>query len=459
MKELVFQVKFLSDIILQSTSNTEGNIQQLDFIAGSNFLGMVAKDYNKFKDSFNIFHSGKVRFTDATILKDDKQTYKMPLSFFHEKLNDKVMLNHHHIKDFSKYIQLKQFRKGYLTKDKEFIDIKYNYSQKSAYDIDKRKSKDSSMFGYNSIKQGSNWQFTLKYDDISDKDLELIKSNLIGVQRLGKSKSAQYGQVEITLNGSNENIEDLNLKDETILYLNSRLALIDDNGNPTYDLKYICDGLSDENIIYNKSQIKISSFTPYNGARRTKDYERVIINKGGVIVLKDISKEQLEIIKNGVGAYLSDGFGDILINPIFLKDENRFKLIKDKDNSDKKEDQREIIKNSSNDNLTQFLINKSNLSAKRLKIEDEVRFFIDKHKNSYLNMNSQWGTIRSICANSSHKTILDNVEEYIGHGIKEWESSKKTKLINAIKTTNNPLEFTKLLSMQMPKIEEVKNDK
>ncbi|RLA78784.1 MAG: hypothetical protein DRG78_14280, partial [Epsilonproteobacteria bacterium] len=111
MKELVFQVEFISDIVLPATSNTEGNIEQLDFIPGSNFLGMVASKYDEFqkrRTSFDIFHSGKVRFGDATLLKNGKQTYKMPLSYFHEKLDDSKIFNHHLIKDFSQHKQLKQ---------------------------------------------------------------------------------------------------------------------------------------------------------------------------------------------------------------------------------------------------------------------------------------------------------------------------------------------------------------
>ena len=88
MKQLTFQVEFLSDVVLPATSNTEGNIEQLDFIPGSNFLGMVASkgNYENFSDSFKIFHSGAVRFGDATLLYENRPTYKMPLSFFHEKL-------------------------------------------------------------------------------------------------------------------------------------------------------------------------------------------------------------------------------------------------------------------------------------------------------------------------------------------------------------------------------------
>ena len=164
MNELVFKVEFLSDIVLPATSNTEGNIEQLDFIPGSNFLGMAAREYGTFSDSFAVFHSGAVRFGDATPMVDNVATYKMPLSFFHEKLDDSKLVNHHLIKDFSKFQQLKQKRKGYITKDLHEVTIRHNYTQKSAYDKENRRSKEGSMYGYQSIPAGTLWQFSLKYD-------------------------------------------------------------------------------------------------------------------------------------------------------------------------------------------------------------------------------------------------------------------------------------------------------
>lgn len=44
--------------------------------------------------------------------------------------------------------------------------------------------------------------------------------------------------------------------------------------------------------------------------------------QGSVIVLKDINAEQLQKIKNGVGTYLAEGFGDIIVNPAFLMERN-----------------------------------------------------------------------------------------------------------------------------------------
>lgn len=447
MNELTYQVKFLSDIVLPASSNTEGNIQQLDFIPGSNFLGMVASKYDKFEDSFNIFHSGNVKFGDASILKDDKLTYKMPLSYFYKKLNNKTIYNHHFLRDsdFKDFGQLKQKRSGFITEDREVIDIDYTYSQKSAYDKENRKSLDKSMYGYSAIKSGTNWQFTIKYDDISKNDLELLKNTILGKKRLGKSKSAQYGLVEITQNGLNKDIEDKTSKD-LVIYANSRIALVDEFGNPTYDLKYLFDKLEYKNISYDKCQIKTSTFTPYNGARQTKDYERVCINKGSVIVLKDIPKED---IPNVVGVYQSEGFGALLLNPTFLSE----KSFEFKETSEKKETKKVEIKSE----LARFLKKREEDKHAKLEILNEVESFIETNKSlSNKKMNSQWGQIRSICSNSTNEDIWGNIKEYITHGVaeKKWERKNEKTILRGIESSKTPLEFTKLLSILIPKQKE-----
>jgi len=457
MKKLTFEIEFLSDIVLQASSNTEGNIELLDFIPGSNFLGMVAKNYDKFENSFDIFHSGKVRFGDATILYNDQKTYKIPLAYFHKKLDNSIIYNHHFLsdQDFKDLGQLKQKRNGYITKDLKTIEIDYNYSQKSAYDKKHRRSKDSSMYGYSSIPKGTTWQFEIKYSDISQEDLELLKSSIIGQQRLGKSKSAQYGLINVQETKNNqESIEDNNIQDIVILYANSRIALINTEGNPTYDLRYICNGLTDENILYEKSQLRISNFTPYNGARATKDYEKVCINKGSVIVLKDISQSQLKQIKDGVGAYLSEGFGEFLINPVFVLQKDGFNLLTKENNGSKSKEKRKKIEKTFSNKIIQFLVNKHNNDIENLEIIDEVTDFIKANKSIYAqSMNSQWRAIRSICTNSTNETIKENVKKYISHGVakEKWKGVKTIKLLNAIENSKNPLILTKLLTTQMPK--------
>ncbi len=441
MNRLVFQVEFLSDIVLQATSNTQGNIEQLDFIPGSNFLGMVAKNYDKFEDSFKIFHSGEVKFGDGHILINNEPTYKIPLSYFHEKLNDKDIFNHHFIEDFSKFKQLKQKRNGYITKDLNIKTIEYDYLQKSAYDKNLRRSKDEHMYGYNSIRSGTKWEFTVSYENLTKEDISLIKEGLIGKKRLGKSKSSHYGLVQIQEVDRVQEDVSSNLN-EVVIYAKSRLALIDEDGNPTYNLKYLFDGLTDKNIDYSKCQIRTSTFTPYNNARVTKDYERVCINKGSIIVLHDIDKS---MIPNFVGAYQSEGFGQILINPIFATQKDSFTLIK----TDKKVEkvvEYAIFIDKYDDNLVQFLVNRHNKKITALDNAQIVSKFIKDNKSLYGNITpSQWGAIRSIC--NSGENFKEEIEKYISNGVKKWENKQIETFLNF----SDELETIKLLTILMPK--------
>ena len=441
MKELVYKVEFLSDIVLPATSNTEGNIQQLDFIAGSNFLGMVASKYSEFEDSFKVFHSGAVKFGDATLLSENKRTYKMPLSFFHEKANDDNILNHHLIEDFKTLTQLKQKRKGYITEDLKLLYVEYNYSQKSAYDKKHRRSKEGSLFGYSAMKKGLKWEFSIKIDNsISSKDEELIKATILNSTRLGKSKSAQYGLVKITQSKFLDLPKQIEDSEYTYLYLNSRIALVDECGNPTYDLKYLFNDLKDENILYDKCQIKTSTFTPYNGARQTKDYERVCINRGSVIVLKDVDIKDALLY---VGAYQSEGFGEILVNPSFLGIKNfTFKNVS-KENADTQPTE---VTTS----LAKFLQKKTQEEQEKLNILDQVDDFIYENKKLYKNIQaSQWGKIRSICS-SGETSFKEEIRKYVDHGVKEWDS----KQIETLLKDDYSLKFIKLISIQMPKRKE-----
>jgi hypothetical protein len=476
MRELIFQVEFKSDIVLPASSNTEGKIDQLDFIAGSNFLGMVANKYDTFQaigTNFDIFHGGKVQFGDGHILKDGKLTYKIPYSFVHKKLETEPIYNHHLLekKDFEELGQLKQLRNGYITNDKEQVFIEYSYSQKSAYDKKNRRSLDANMYGYKAINKGSFWQFVVKVDGITLEDEKLIIDTLKSSKRLGKSKSAEYGQVAIQylLNQTREKIEEVNpkLDNEVVLYCNSRLALVDDEGNPTYELQYLCNGLE---IVYEKTQIRTSTFTPYNGARKTKDYERVCINKGSVIVVKDLKEEQRKQINNGVGAFKSEGFGDILINPDFLMEKD-FKFPHAKSKNEQKQDERLKISQIFKDTTVQFLVNRHNATIDTLEIANKVAIFIEANPPKE-KLNSQWGAIRALTnqvktEKELYDLIFERTPENKPKGFlrsKKAEDKWDNNLIANLEHTKemcekkqlNFIQFIKLLSMQMPKQKEKK---
>lgn len=299
------------------------------------------------------------------------------------------------------------------------------------------------------------WRFSVKFEpSVSEGDISRAKETLERSTRLGKSKSAEYGAVEIKFIGKNtDKIQTFTPPEKyTFVYAKSRLALTDENGNPSYDVKYILPNLSANNVDYEKTQIRISNFTPYNGARSTKDYERACINKGSVIALKNLSAEQIAALKNGVGAYLSEGFGEVLINPWFLDGGDA----KDNPIEFQKEAQieRSTGKIPTQSDLAKFLKQKQTTKDQTLEIAEEVAKFIGDHKNKFNKIsNSQWGAIRALYKTKTDQNICQEVDDFISKGVmaERWSDGKE-QLLGAIAKSRDPLKFTLFLSMQMPKI-------
>lgn len=460
MRQRDFKVTFLSDIVLHGSSNSEGNIETLDFITGSSFLGMVAKNYDEFAktfDTFDIFHSGKVRFGEATPLFENKTTYKVPFCFFAPKLDsDKKEVKNNHFIDYDNQAELdkqyKQIRSGYITSNLDYINLDYNYSQKAAYDKKNRKSKDSSMFGYKAIKKGATWKFTIKFDkDLDEKIEKQVVENILGEKYLGKSKTAQYGKVFIEKleNFKEENIENPIQNGTTFIYINSSLALFNEDGMPTFEPTKESLGIKNATINWEKTQIRTKKITPYNFKRQTNDYTRLVIEKGSVIALENAFNEDIDILKNGIGGYLNEGYGEVLINPSFLLKEGSFSLNK----TEKKEVKLDIQKEKVDDVLISFLGNKKESKNKTYSLGEEVQEFIEDNKTKFeMVSKSQWGQIRMLVQfNQKNRDYVEKIKDFITHGTskKQWESAEKT-LFSILDTKDK--EFIKLLSMMMPKV-------
>ncbi len=457
MKQQEFRVKFLSDIVLNKTSNTEGKIENLDFITGGSFLGMVAKNYDDFSNSFEIFHSGKVRFGEATALINDKKSFKAPFCFFNPKFDyDKKEVKNYHDINFSlqdeKDKQYKQIRSGYMSEDLDYLELDYDYTQKSAHDKKLRRSQDGKMYGYSAIKKGSVFAFYLKFEEDVEHIDKVIKS-LEGVHFLGKSKTAQYGKVQITKVGNIEDVKIQKAEEKSInyLYVNSSLALFEENGMPTLTPSIENLGLNQGKICWEQSQIRTYEFTPYNYKRQGKDSSRLIIEKGSVIALEDVlCKELEELSKRGIGGFLSEGYGEILIDPSFVLKTQSFELKKvepAKDNIINPEAKKD-------EELVAFLQNRQNNKKRFKTLGEKVDEFVKQYQTRFKNnniTNSQWGAIRTIAQFiQDDEQCIKELEAYICHGTsKDKWAEVKDIFLDAIKKEESR-DFIKLLAMKMP---------
>jgi CRISPR/Cas system CSM-associated protein Csm3 (group 7 of RAMP superfamily) len=489
MIRLNFTCEFKSDIVLHATSNTEGKIEKLDYIPGSNFLGMVARHYADFgADAFEVFHSGAVRFGDGHIMIDGEPTLPMAFSFYSYKgvsfetaLKNSELFVHHHLtqEDYDKAIekktQLKQQRVGYFTPSGKIAKLEHSYKQKSAYDKHKRRSKKRQMFGYHALPAGTKWAFSVELDNDTYNDTykDMIIEHLVGQKRLGKSKSAEYGLVEIEYKDKSNGVSSSDIQPQTIgdkkylfIYAKSRLALTDKEDINSYVPSKESLGFKKEDnvkIDWEKSQIRTSRYTPYVGVRGNFDPERLVIDKGSVFAIETADDFDVEAFKQRVqkpiGLYVSEGLGEVIVNPKWLLDKQvKFTLQASGGSSSANT----TVYDS---DLNRWLTSQREAIKKESELLAEVNKFIDDKTNNVKNKKAQWGQIRSLCRQASNSDelyeLLFSTTELNGHpkgflrhgrGLEKWDK----KLIDNLeqqktKRGDDFKQFVTLLSIYAPK--------
>ncbi|MGX7689980.1 hypothetical protein ACWA1C_22615 [Flectobacillus roseus] len=485
MKEQYYICKLLSDVVLNNKMATEGNMTTLDYIAGSNFLGIVANEiYKNHKEkAYKILHAGEVSFGDAHISLDDKGTevsYAMPFSLFKDKLDKtKTWVHHlldtHHFDNFrEKGIQLKQERSGYLTPSGHLLKSpEKNFALKSAQDRDERRSKDGAMFGFESLKAGQVYVFSVRYHNAEYK--EIVEQFLIGNKRIGKSKTAQYGQVDIQPIANPTLIKTIETpQDYTIVYAESNLCFFNEYGQTTFQPEPKDLGLNGGEICWEKSQIRTYAYSPWNGIRNTPNTQRDCILKGSVFYVKDAVTPEDKI--NSVGEYQAEGLGRIIYNPEFLKGNESdgdwtFDLFKEPNKPDNKGDnkQPDSKEPEPTTDLGKFLNGLKKQKDKDLDISEAVHkaLKLEASKELMKITPSQWGGIRAYAENTKDIVELEKqiFKDFISHGValeRYWSKGGRTQKFQTIFDDNKQhgtTFFAKFAAEMAKEAQKLKNKK
>ncbi len=421
MKKLKFKCTLLSDVILNMKSATTGPNETLDFIPGSNFLGIAASSlYPQLtpEEALVLFHSGKVRFGDAHPSQHGIRGLRVPASMYYPKLSspEKELYIHHLIpkdKDMSG-MQLKQCRSGFYTfSGKSGSDGKpvpgeqvrtfTDFAIKSAYDRNARRSKDEQLFGYQSLRKGLTMYFSVEIDDSVAYLAGKIKDALENGTRIGRSRSAQYGLVKIEpaefLEEEGGKPLKENSEDMVAVYADSRLIFFDDEfGMPTFQPTAEQLGLNGE-IDWKKSQIRTFRYAPWNFKRQCFDTDRCGIEKGSVIVVRLKEGFTPDLHSRAVGSYLNEGFGHVIYNPSFLAGDSEGNAVTRLVSPEPIDSHTPM---DSQTTLISFLKAKKAEEAQTDKIIAMVNKWVETNvlKFSKGEYSSQWGFIRSLAASA-----------------------------------------------------------
>jgi hypothetical protein len=333
-----FQCTSQEPLILFKKAKTEQSTETLEYIPGALFKGFVANklfDKSKNKPTINdeiinnIVFNGTVYFGDAHLVINEQRSLPIPLSY--HKFQSK---EHGDIINLAKCdlptTKIKQIKDGYfMVEGSEIVSGKVEISErmKAARSLAHRASEESGMYMYRYIASGQTFQFDVRttttdqmkeVTDILTKEKENVY--------LGKSKSAEFGgklKIEAIVTPA---IKPFGSKVKT-LFAASNWCFLNEYGSYTAHLTsdMLC-GHNQAQIDWSKSFLRFRTYAPFNFHRKAFDAQRLIIEKGSVIVFKEEVDVDINFFTNGIGLHKSEGFGEVEVNPDFL-DFEKFSLI------------------------------------------------------------------------------------------------------------------------------------
>lgn len=334
---VTFSCCFESEVVLNSSAATEDNHESLDYIPGANFLGMAARTlYGKLGgEEFAVFHSGQVRFSDGQPLVDGRGAFVCPSNWFVYKgegisSGTRLFPFQQATPEDLQVKPIKQQRGGYcLLEDGGGLHAApsplKSFTLKSGYDREKRGSKEGILFGYSALPPKSQWYFTVTFSpEISQDIRRRVVGALIGPQRLGRSRQAQYGAVRIalqTLPARAPSPQPAENGTFYYLYAASHLAFRDEFGVETIQPSAEQLGFPPEanaRVRPDKSWLRTHRYAPWNGKRASRDADRLCISRGSVLCVESAMPPDSQKLAAGLGLFRAEGFGCVWVNPAFL---------------------------------------------------------------------------------------------------------------------------------------------
>lgn len=346
MSCFALRIELLEDVVASQRSATQGGHRGLDYIPGAMLLGAAAaKLYHTLdtETAYDLFHSGAVRFGNGYPICHDSLAWPIPNCWHHPKMEPATSggrLIASAIQNFQfgntfttengeKQIQPKQLRNGFVSMYGDHVSPETDMRMKTAIEPGTGRVAQGQLFGYDSIQAGQAFGAIIEFDPSAEGLADRLRDTLLGEVQLGRSRSSEYGRVQISPANFSWPSGRLEPSSKLLtLWLLSDVALIDENGQPTLDPRPEYLGLSQGEVVWKNTFLRHRSYSPWNGKRQQPDLERFVLTQGSVIQLRsdtEYTADDLAGLEHGVGLHREQGLGRVWVNPEFLAhDKPRF---------------------------------------------------------------------------------------------------------------------------------------
>lgn len=332
MNRQALLISLIDPVITTADAATASAPEALPYIPGAMLHGVAAsqgyRDPKLSSDMFRLFHDGAVRFGDGfPVDADGSVGFPAPLSLHAVKgtqsLTDPPTPRYlaDDVEDFAARDrddqQWKSVGNRAFASDRKFIDVQRSTTMRTAIDPSAGRAADSQLFSYESLDAGQ--RFVAIIDADSEQDLQRIIPLLTGPRILGRSKSAEFGRVQIERVDADFQIAPIGNRAEGTLHIwfLSDFWAQSESGQPGVqpDLKQMGFGASAE-IDWEHSFILTRCISPFNAHWNMRGLEREVIQRGSVFTVKNSDAGQLCGLRHfGFGTELGSGFAFVSNEP------------------------------------------------------------------------------------------------------------------------------------------------
>jgi len=337
MKKLSYTLKIQSPVVISDTTGGQNHIKSMNYIPGSTILGVIAGKFiaknhirNAHKDSdFNrLFLTNSVRFLNANIENNDKRAITIP-SYFEQlkQENGEVFDNFEKPQPKGDKRQSAKAVSGF-SDGKQKLSVKKEVAFHTSRFNDRitGKSEDGGIFTY----EGIATEQVMKGEIVgNESDLYSLKSLFSDCEivHLGRSKTAQYGEAELSF-GDIETVSEKSEGNTITLQFRSPVLITNEFGFPSTkwdDLKLELEknGLSDIELKENangwkSASAKSVSVENYNRKWGAKKPSHHAFSVGSAFKLsaKGIDEFVKNVAVHGLGLRTNEGFGEVSIETL-----------------------------------------------------------------------------------------------------------------------------------------------
>lgn len=320
-----------------------GGHQVLAYVPGSQILGAAAQRLYTLlsgDDAWRVFHSGEVRFGNGLPLDAaGRHCVPIPMSFHVAKglaawrvyRGDSHGTSHFlttEVVNLARALrpagQFERIEPCFVSSKGERHKLEGRTSLRTALD-ERGRAREGLLYELSALTGRELLVARIDADD--ERLLDCVREALVDRElRLGRSRSAELGRVRVTevpaplpfpvASGAEQRI---------VRFLCCSDLLLRDGvtGQPTYSPSPLDFGLPETwKVDLERSFLATRTYSPFNSHRMDHDLERQVIVAGSVITFSGPSPVHVDsiraVVSRGVGECLSEGLGDLLVEPLLL---------------------------------------------------------------------------------------------------------------------------------------------